>query len=324
MRTESSNLTSQSRILLQQTRGHKVEIQKILFLLREQKMGRSFILSGPSGIGKKQVAWGLAQALTCEKQFPACGQCGSCLRAASHHSEHILFIEPEGLQLKVDQAQEVLSFLNLQSHGKRRCILIDESQQMNPAFANALLKTVEEPPPGTYFFFMTSNYTAMLSTLRSRSLHFVFHPVPEAELRSWANTRSEDIQPWMLEASRGSFGALQKLSQESSSELRSKAQEILVLLFQEKQHFLSLLWRDEFKDRAQSLEIVRFWQYFLRDLYFGKSDSVELRQVLQNTNSAFILKIWHELIQIETEILQQKDPVLLIEKLWSDFFNANN
>lgn len=308
--------------LLKSVVGHQQEIKKILFLLQQQKAGRSFIFSGPSGIGKQKIAWAIAQALTCERQFPACGQCGSCLRAQSHHSEHILYVAPEGLQLKVDQAQDILSFLNLQGSGKRRCILIDEAQQMNPAFANALLKTVEEPPVGTYFFFITSNYTSLLSTLRSRSLHFSFHPLPEAQLREVVARLQLPYESWMLEAARGSVGALHKLGQEASSELRQKAAEIFMLLNKEPEHFLSLLWREEFKERAQSLEIVRFWQWFCRDAYFGRLDPKDLMGVLTLQSKEFLLKVWQELIIIETEIMQQKDPILLIEKLWSEFFDA--
>lgn len=311
---------SSSGVMLDSVVAHQKEVKKILFLLKEQQVGRSFIFSGPGGIGKKKIAWAIAQALTCEKMNTlACGLCGACLRAKSHQSEHILFIEPEGIQLKIDQAQTILSFLNLQGSGQNRCIIIDEAQQMNATFANALLKTVEEPPQGTYFFFITSNYTSLLSTLRSRSLHFSFNPLTASEMRQAIQKSSLSFESWMLEASRGSLGLLQKMNEDASSELREKSKELLVLILKEKKHFLSLLWRDEFRDRSQSLEILRFWQMLLRNSIFGKSESIDLTECLGKYSYEFALDFWYELTLLEVEIMQQKDPVLLIEKLWSDF-----
>jgi len=135
--------------------------------------------AGPAPL---QFAWSLAQILLCERDGGPCGECGPCLRVEKQQSEAVLFIEPEKGVIKLEASETIARFLSLQKLTKARVIVVQDAFTLNPQATNAILKLVEEPPPGTHFLFTLPEVSQLLPTLRSR-LQVVRLPVPRLSLQ---------------------------------------------------------------------------------------------------------------------------------------------
>ncbi|MCB0350517.1 MAG: hypothetical protein KDD38_05000 [Bdellovibrionales bacterium] len=162
--------------------GHKLAIKKLLMMVAAGRMPNCLLFVGPAHQGKKNVALGLAQALLCETSNEACGQCSSCVRVAAQQSEGVILVEPEKNQIKIDAARNVVQQISLAKWGKARVVIIDDAHLLNPQAANALLKSIEEPPPNTHFVLISASQENILKTLRSRSQIMRFAGLTKQEL----------------------------------------------------------------------------------------------------------------------------------------------
>jgi len=143
----------------------------------------ALLLHGPRGIGKHALALNLAQALLCESPRPdglACRACPSCHYAeAGQHPDlmrlELLTIDEETGELvavetiPIDRVRAVIDFVQLSSHRQRaKVAVIAPAERMNAAASNALLKTLEEPPAGTYLLLVADQPGRLPATIRSR------------------------------------------------------------------------------------------------------------------------------------------------------------
>jgi len=168
--------------------------------------GGAVLLAGPRGVGKRAFACALAKAILCSRAGGAaegCGDCASCrlFEAASHPDFRL--VEPAAEDpgadasaaaqtasagaraariITVAQVRELAEFVELTSHfGGSKVVLIQPAERMHTSAANALLKTLEEPPPGTLFLLVADQPNKLPVTVRSRCLRVDF-PVPSREL----------------------------------------------------------------------------------------------------------------------------------------------
>lgn len=300
--------------------GHSETIEKILESFESGRPGQTFLFVGPSGIGKKLIATGFAQALLCEKGRRACGKCGSCLRVASGHHEAYMLVEPEGLHIKIDQAREIINKLSFKSMGENRVILIDNAQTMNPQAANSLLKILEEPPAGTFFFLIAPTQAGLLSTIRSRSRIVHFRPLSEAQI-----SQKEKSPAWMIKACGGSFEKLKTLQDGPEQEVRGKAIELMQLFLNDPAFLTNESWRVLFKDRGQAQKYFSYWVTFMRDALFflsgGQAQIVNLDQpalikALGQKGPDQLLSLIGKCLKSEQAFASNQDGVLLLEKIW--------
>lgn len=149
---------------------------------QRERMHHAWLLQGMPGIGKGVLARAMAGALLCESpdaQGAACAQCTGChLYSLGHHPDvRILQPPPEEDEkgkrkqqiIGIDQVRELADFIGLSSHrGCYRVVIVEPADAMNAAAANALLKTLEEPPANTVFLLVTHQAGRLLPTIRSR------------------------------------------------------------------------------------------------------------------------------------------------------------
>lgn len=227
--------------------GHKGPMQKLLLMIEAGRMPNSLLFVGSSGHGKKLVAFGLAQALLCEKAKDACGVCSSCLRVYARQSEGVIFLEPEKEQIKIDAARAVVDQLALSTWGKARIVIIDEAHLLNPQAANALLKSIEEPPKNTHFILLSPSQESILKTLRSRSQIMRFAELSRAEL-SLLDQPSED--PEMRDAA---FAIWRKFLSGADAEAIE-------------------MTREKMDSRERAQQATRLWLDSVRDLWFARKN----------------------------------------------------
>lgn len=279
----------------------------------------TLLFAGPSGIGKKLAARALAQILLCDEKS-GCGRCGPCLRVEKNQHESFLLVEPDGTQIKIDQARAVLEFLQLRTWTGLRVIVIDQAQTLNIQAANALLKSLEEPPAGTVFILIAPSPSSMLATIRSRSRSVLFRPLSDGELRKLG-----PAPEWAVRAARGSAEKLARLQDQDEIELRSLAIETLKLFVSDKDFLLNPQWRDAVKDRASAARILGSWPAFLRDALLVQagagdlvlnSDQAALIKMLAQLPKAGLEELSQKLLVREAEVAQFRDAQLVMEELW--------
>ena len=227
--------------------GHQPLLELLARAIARGTLPPSLIFAGPAGVGKRMTATALAQALNCERRvdYPdasvldagpvgkeACGVCASCKRIARGVHADILVIEPgDSGSIKVDQVREAIDRAAYRPfEGKRRLVVVDEADAMIPEAQNALLKTLEEPPPSSVFVLITSRPDVLLPTVRSRCQRLRFGPVAPADVAA-VLMRDHAIDAAAAHAaaaaSDGSIGRALESSGDDVNEARDAAADLL-------------------------------------------------------------------------------------------------
>jgi DNA polymerase-3 subunit delta' len=298
--------------------GHKDIIEKMMVSFEQGKPGQTFLFVGPDGIGKKLVAKGMAQALLCPKNPRGCGLCPSCFRISQGNHEGYLEIAPEGANIKMEQGKQVISFLNLRSISHNRVILIDQAQTLNAQTANSLLKTLEEPPEGTFFFLIAPSVAGVLPTIRSRSRVVQFKPLKSADL-----ARKVEAPAWALKSAAGSFEKLKQLQEGPELEVRQTSVDILNMFLKDSDFLLNDAWRTEVKDRQQAQRLFSYWVGFVKDAIIMQEDlkdqmvnvdQNELVKTLAEYSREFLLDLMRGALSTERAFGANRDSQLVVEE----------
>ncbi len=264
------------------------------------RLHHGLLLTGNSGIGKREFACLLAQSIVCSNtgdQKP-CGQCQDCrlFTAGTHPDFHVLTSEREAVEgrvsllgeyaeryqdaaardkkanpsmvINVDQIRHLIDRFYQASHiSERRVALIFPADRMNVNAANALLKLLEEPPENAHLLLVTADATALPATIRSRVVVEVL-----------TNPQPEIAQAWLLEkgaddvvASRaGRVGPLDQLAQSESGYIEQKNQNIKGVLAvlsgrTDAVELAALL------SKQDNLEVLTWFQQFCADIIRWRS-----------------------------------------------------
>lgn len=170
-------------------RGHDLVVDQLRAALAEDRFPHAWLFVGPGGIGKRAFAARLAQALLCdrhdERALDPCGDCPGCTQAAaSTHPDLYVVARPEDRhELPIALIRQLISDLGLKpSRGRRKVAILDDADDLNDESANALLKTLEEPPPGSTLILIGTSPELQLDTIRSRCRVVRFEPLSTADL----------------------------------------------------------------------------------------------------------------------------------------------
>ncbi len=184
--------------------GHAKAVAFLRRSIASGRAGASLLFHGPEGVGRRFTALSLAQALNCPEQpGEGCGTCGSCARIARVESgtieegEHkgdfrqftrhpdVHLVVPGRNEIRIDEIRALrFAAQRRPFEGRRSVFVVDPAERMTPAAANAILKTLEEPPPGTCIVLVAEDPSVLLPTVRSRCILVPFHKVPPAEIEA--------------------------------------------------------------------------------------------------------------------------------------------
>lgn len=150
----------------------------------EDRLAPAYLLSGTRGVGKTTIARILAKALNCAHAPTAepCNQCDQCRKITQ--GNHVDVTEIDGASNNsVEDARALRENIGYAPmEGRYKVFIIDEAHMLSRSAFNALLKTLEEPPPRVVFIFATTEAHKFPITIVSRCQHFIFKRVPEAGL----------------------------------------------------------------------------------------------------------------------------------------------
>jgi len=337
------------RPIAEQIVGHDQVLIRFREAIARGHFPHASLFVGPSGIGKKMMAFALAQEICCQVKntnenslsTSACGTCGACVRIenvfrlvrgentkgenlSSQQSESLLFLQPEKNQIRIEQAHQIIEFLNLRQLGQGRVVIIDQVETLNPAAANSILKVLEEPPAETYFFLIAPTPRHVLPTLRSRSQLMHFAPVSFEKMKEVLH----DISDSSLRASQGSFERLQLLTEPEEIRMRDL---VMAWLFDwsagdTQFGYLRSDYRDVFRDRAQALRFAGHLLVLMRDLAFYKmghkqevfhqEQSSWLEQVAEACELEDLFVATEKAGELVRALGQNLDASLQFEKFW--------
>jgi DNA polymerase III subunit delta' len=166
-------------------RGHETIVKSFDSAWRRGRLGHAYLFSGPSGVGKYTFARELARALLCETpagRLQACGKCAACaLVDAGTHPDLFLAARPEDkVEFPIELIRELIEHLALKpARGGRKVAIVDDADDLTAEAANAFLKTLEEPPPGSVLILIGGpSPERQFPTILSRCQTVGFAPLP--------------------------------------------------------------------------------------------------------------------------------------------------
>jgi DNA polymerase-3 subunit delta' len=171
--------------------GHQRLLALLSRAVARDTLPPSLLFAGTSGIGKRRCAIAVAEVLNCLAprkssilEVDACGECTSCRRIARGVHADVVMLEPGDTgSIKIEPVRDVIDRANYRPfEGRRRVVIIDEADALVDAAQNALLKTLEEPPPASVFILVSSMPDALLPTVRSRSRPLRFGDLTSSEI----------------------------------------------------------------------------------------------------------------------------------------------
>jgi DNA polymerase-3 subunit delta' len=246
----------------------------------------AYLVTGPPGIGKRILAIRFAQALICE-EAPAegefCGDCRACtlIWQNAYPDLHILEAGESDRSIRVEQIRNLQRTLSLSPYeGKRRLALLDGFHEATEQAANALLKTLEEPPPNVVLLLTANSVEALLPTIVSRCEVIALRPLPIDDLVSHLISRGEERERAILLANLagGRPGLAIEMGQDDTflqrrTQLLDELQELLSSDRIQRFAYVSA-WIDRLRKRYGTLderrkaceEVMEVWLGFWRDV----------------------------------------------------------
>jgi DNA polymerase-3 subunit delta' len=188
------------------------------------RMHHGWLLAGKAGLGKRDFALAAARALVAEEGVPQpAGEQHPDIITLTHgpkdekaekaQAEGKPFERARSIRIKQIRAMQ-RRLVTRPTLGSRRAIIIDPADDMEKPAANALLKSLEEPPAGTFFLLVTHRPARLLPTIRSRCRMLRFPVLSESQLAAMLRAEGIEPDPQAVAAAEGSFGAAMRFAEQ--------------------------------------------------------------------------------------------------------------
>jgi len=278
----------------QRIRGHDAIARSFAAAWTKGRLGHAYLFVGPPGVGKYTFARELGKALLCEAskdRLAACSKCPGCALAdAGTHPDLFLAGRPEeSVELPISVIREMIDHLVLKpARGGRKVAILDDADDLNAESANAFLKVLEEPPPGSVLILIGgSTADRQLPTILSRCQPVVFSPLRDADLVAELKDRGindEARVSRLVRVARGSVGEALALDDGSLWAFRKTLLEALAA------------------DRVDSFALAEQWNHYVEDA--GREAGVKRRR------TSLVLRLFLGMLQDAVRVANGVKPLV--------------
>jgi DNA polymerase-3 subunit delta' len=329
--------------------------------LRRGALHHAYLFGGPEGVGKGRAARLLAQAANCEGGVAGpgglrddpCGACLPCRKIARGLHPDVLVLAEERVMAKagrwepkggrspskdivVDQVRDLVDrrLAMKRFEGRRRFVVIDPADAMNPQAQNALLKTLEEPPGDTTLVLVAASPDALLPTIRSRCLRVPFAPIPSGLVAARLEAEGHPPEKARLAAAL-SGGSLGRALAVNDASLEAQAAAVLgaASLDPDDAGAWLAFARDHGGDRDEAQALCDLLLVWLRDVAAAQAGAPSLaladlaeatRRVAASLSPAEALRRRREVRRAAAALRQNAAPVLALEGMLIGWFHGRD
>lgn len=211
--------------------GQEQAVQQLQHALTSVRLAHAYLFYGPPGTGKKLTALQFVKTLYClSTPTDACDTCQTCRRIAAGNHPDVILIGTAGTSIRIEHIRTLQHRLSYKPYENQRLsIIIDGCEWLTPPAANALLKTLEEPPANALLLLLTGNKEALPLTIVSRCQLVPFRPLAVAHIYTILTQQGIDATTATLIATL-SEGRLDTFAQRNFSQvlaIRQKAHTLL-------------------------------------------------------------------------------------------------
>ena len=256
---------------LQEVLGQDHALRLLRNALEHARLAHAYLLAGPAGVGKHLTAKQFAKAVSCSMRSPAncdaCDVCAACKKIDVDNHPDVLDIEPDGRSIRIEQIRAIQQRLSYRPYENDRIVVIlDGCEYLTPPAANALLKTLEEPPAHALLLLLTSHKTALPLTITSRCQLVPFRTLGPAHLRAILDQRGAEREPGAISVmmARGGLTAAEQIS--TALDARGQAQALLAEVMQNQAQSVFLRARQLAGKREQCEALLDWLILLCRDL----------------------------------------------------------
>ncbi|MBW1711065.1 MAG: DNA polymerase III subunit delta' [Deltaproteobacteria bacterium] len=321
--------------------GHERPLKMIRAMLLRERLPHALLITGPTGVGKRTFALALAQAVNCERleSGEPCGICPACDKIGRGIHPDVIEIEPEGRSrvIKIERIREMRTQISFRPfEGRTKVFLVREAQNMHEASANALLKTLEEPPPASLIILTVPEETDLLPTVVSRCLRLSLAPLSRQVIEDWLE-RERGITGaeahLLASLSGGCPGRVVDIEAEAVWDQRRETLEKLTQV-ESRDYTAALDWaeslaRDE-NERVMTFDLLRFWYRDLMILscqgderHLINSDLLdELKRFKRQRKTSAFSNALNKIDDAEEALGRMARPDLVMENLMLNLFET--
>lgn len=329
----------------ERVRGHAAAIQSFQTAFASGRFGQAYLLVGPAGIGKRLFALELAKALLCENPpapLAACGTCPACaqVEAGTHPDLFRVRTPKDKHELPVDAIRAFCSQMAMKpTRGSRKVGIVEDADDFNEESANAFLKTLEEPPPGSVLLLRATSLDRQLPTILSRSQVVRFSPLAAADLRAVLGEHGVDDPAKLdrlVKLSGGSVGQALALNDEEFWTVR---QTLLNGLTAPRRDFPALLeaWKSYYEaagkeSRGQRLRVALVLRFLVEALQqavrlsqgaeapgLDPAESPRLRAFAERLGPDRLLELMDKCIEADYLLERRVMTILVVESVLEQF-----
>ncbi|MBW1767207.1 MAG: DNA polymerase III subunit delta' [Deltaproteobacteria bacterium] len=288
------------------------------------------------------TAVALTQAINCHesKNGDGCGRCRSCRQIMSGNFPDILFIKPDGQNIKIDQIRDLNRALGFKSvSGRYRVSIIHQAEMMTEEAANSFLKILEEPPMGNILILNVTEPLDLLPTIVSRCQKVPFLPISVRLMADWLMEQKNMDEEMALVLAKISEGSLGRVINMCESDFIEKRQDYLFKIIQlpmlspEQAIEMVLEYTGRAKKRdpdaskkgdGSIFELLSIWKTWYRDLLITKVKGPEdllinidflrkLKNISKNFKIDDLINNFLVLDQAQKDLMQARNLDLMME-----------
>lgn len=300
---------------------------------------QGLLLKGTKGIGKLELAINYAKSLLCQHPVEAgfaCGKCSSChwFEQGAHPDYRLL--QPGALdidgeasdsgkkpskQISIEQIRGLADFFGMSAHqGGRRVILIHPAEAMNINAANALLKSLEEPPPGMLFILVSHKPQQLLPTILSRCLAVALAAPDVSSAAHWLAEQGVENPAETLAAS--GFAPLQAVQPDQQPDREERQKLLQAIRFPAALDVFALAEALQKTEQVLVVQWLQQWCYDLSSMKFAgrlryhPSEEATLKKLIEPISPLNLARLHKHLITAKREALHTLNPKLFLESLF--------